>query len=168
KAINFKNRTSEATAFGYIYYLLGYTHLIEERFDSAEYYFNKGIEISLQRSEAKELGDNHSGLCELYYKTGDLEKAQFHGEETMKHISYIHQDNNSILGKIYAKSGDYKRAYELLRTNWSDWEKTKKERRDYQLIANLLNEKFEEEKEAEQALFQKKSADKKLYLSVSL
>ena len=156
KAINFKNQTGEATAFGYIYYLLGYAHLEEEQLDSAEYYFNKGVEISKARNEAKELDDNHSGLCKLYYLKGDLEKARFHGEETMKHISYIHTDNNSILGKIYAKSGDYKKAYDLLRINWSDWEETERERRDYELIANLLNEKFEEEKEEEQALFQEK------------
>ena len=103
------------------------------------------MEISERRKEVKELGDNHSGLCELYYIKGDFEKAKFHGEEVMKHISYIHQDNNSILGKIYEKTGDYKRAYELLRTNWSDWEQTQKERRDYELIANLINEKFEGE-----------------------
>jgi signal transduction histidine kinase/tetratricopeptide (TPR) repeat protein len=156
EAINLRNRTGEETAFGYIYYLLGSAHLKEKHLDSAEYYFNKGVEISERRSEAKELGDNHSGLCELYYIKGNLEKAQFHGEETMKHISYIHHDNNSILSKIYAKSGDYKSAYDLLRTNWADWENTQRERRDYQLMANLLNEKFEKEKEAEQALFEQK------------
>ena len=145
EAINLKNRTGVETAFGYVYYLLGCAHLKEEQLDSAAYYFTKGVEISERRKEVKELGDNHSGLCELYYIKGDFEKAKFHGEEVMKHISYIHQDNNSILGKIYEKTGDYKRAYELLRTNWSDWEQTQKERRDYELIANLINEKFEGE-----------------------
>ena len=154
EAINLKNKSGVTNAFGYVYYILGYVHLKTEQLDSAEYYFQKGIEISTKQSEAKELGDNYSGMAELYFKQGKLQEAKVYAEKTRASINYIHTDNNTILAKIYAKEGNYQKAYELLNINWSDAQKREEERTDYHVISTLLKDKFEQEKIQEQLLFQ--------------
>lgn len=145
KAIDFKNRTGKMNAFGYVYYILGSTHLKEAQLDSAEYYFKKGLDISEKQNASKELGDNHEGLCELYYLKRDLEKAQFHGEEAMKRFNYTDTDLNHYLGKIYAAKGNYKRAYERLSVNQKEWIQREENRQYYTIINSLLNEKFANE-----------------------
>jgi signal transduction histidine kinase len=143
---------------------LGYAHLKTEQLDSAAYYFQKGIDISELQSEAKELGDNYSGMAELYFKQGKFQEAKVYAEKTRASINYIHADNNTILSKIYAKEGNYQKAYELLNINWSDAQKREKERTDYHVISTLLKDKYEHEKEQEQLLFQQELNEQRQFI----
>jgi signal transduction histidine kinase/uncharacterized protein HemY len=164
EAINLKNKKKVTNAFGYVYYILGYAHLKTEQLDSAAYYFQKGIDISELQSEAKELGDNYSGMAELYFKQGKFQEAKVYAEKTRASINYIHADNNTILSKIYAKEGNYQKAYELLNINWSDAQKREKERTDYHVISTLLKDKYEHEKEQEQLLFQQELNEQRQFI----
>lgn len=76
EAIELKKREGVSSAFGYIYFIMGLSHLEEEQFDSAAYYLNLGIDISLAQNEAKELGDNYAGMAKLMFKQGNLEEAK--------------------------------------------------------------------------------------------
>jgi signal transduction histidine kinase len=164
EAINLKNNKQVANAFGYVYYTLGYVHLKTAQLDSAELYFQEGIDISKAQNEAKELGDNYSGMAELYFKQGKLQEAKVYAEKARASINYIHTDNNTILAKIYVKEGDYQKAYELLNINWSDAQKREEERTDYQIISTLLKDKFEKEKRQEQLLLQQKFNKQRQFL----
>jgi signal transduction histidine kinase len=154
EAINLKNRTGVSSAFGYVYYMLGYAHFKTNQSDSAAYYFQKGIEISELQNEGTQVGDNHTGMAELYFQQGKFQEAKFHAEKANSLFSAINNDNNTILAKIYAKEGNYQKAYELLNINWSDAQKREEERTDYHVISSLLNDKFEQEKIQEQLLLQ--------------
>ena len=168
EAINLKNRTGVSSAFGYAYYMLGYAHFKTNQLDSAVYYFQKGIEISELQNEGTQVGDNHTGMAELYFQQGKFQEAKFHAEKAKSLFSAINTDNNTILAKIYAKEGNYQKAYELLNINWSDAQKKEEERTDYHVISSLLNDKFEQEKIQEQLLLQQDFNKQRQFLIVCI
>ena len=160
EAINLKSKKDVSEAFGHVYYILGGAHLQTNQLDSAEYYFNKGIKISALQNEPTQFGDNHAGMAALKFKQGKLRDARLHAEKARTSFNYLNSDNNTILAKIYAKEKNYKQAYQLLNINWSDAQRKEANRTDYKIIASLLNDKFEQEKIQEQALFQQELRDK--------
>jgi signal transduction histidine kinase len=168
QSIELKENKNVSGVFGYSYYVLGSTYFKTDQLDSAEYYFLKGIEISEAQNEMSELANNHSGMAELMYKRKEFKKAKYHGKKTQELVSSINSDNNDILSTIYEKEGRYKDAYDLLRVNWEDWKKKEEEQTDYQVIASLLKDKYQQEKEQEQIIFKQKSAKKQGYLILSL
>jgi tetratricopeptide (TPR) repeat protein len=123
--------------------------------DSAEYFFQKGTQISQQQNEGTQIADNHTGMAKLFFQQGKLEEAKKHAKKAKALFRYINTKNNTILAKIYAKEGDYEKAYQLLNINWSDAQK-EEERTDYQIVSSLLKDKFEQEKIQEQLLFEQK------------
>ena len=163
EAIELKKRKQVSEAFGYVYCILGVSYLKEEQYDSAQYYFTKGIEISELQNEAKELGDNHGGMAELLFAQGKFKEAKYHSQKANTLYSYVPLENNALLSKIYAKEGNYQKAYNLLHQNWTEWEKREHSRRDYKVIASLFNEKFEQEKKQEALLYEQQLSEQRAY-----
>jgi signal transduction histidine kinase len=153
-AINLKNTHQISMAFGYVYLILGSVHEETKQLDSAKYYFQKGIEISEAQKEEKELSENHAALAALLFDEGNIQAAKFHAEKAWSMIKYNHPENNALLANIYAKEGNYQKAYDLLNINWLEVQKKEEDRTDYKVIASLLNDKFEQEKAQEKLLFE--------------
>ena len=154
KSIELKEKKNVSNVFGFVYYLLGSSHMKENQLDSAEYYFNKGIKISLERGEKKELGDNYIGMSQLKLLQGNHQEAKNYAEKVRETINYIDFNTNSTLAKLYQEEGQYKKAYDLLRVNWNEWEKQEENRTTYKIISSLISEKYEREKQEEQSAFE--------------
>lgn len=161
EAIALKERSNISLSFGYIYYVLGNSHLKENQLDSAEYYFNLGIKISEAQNEKKELGENYIGMSQLMYLKGDKALAKFYAKKARENISYIDHDINDLLTKIYADDNDFKNAYSILRENWDNKIKEEDNLFNYKIISTLLNEKFKQEKEQEQLIFEQKLSNQR-------
>ncbi|MFK7950773.1 MAG: tetratricopeptide repeat protein, partial [Saprospiraceae bacterium] len=146
EAIQLKNTKKVSKVFGYVYYTLGKVYLHEQQYDSSQYYFNKGIEISKLQHEDKELADNHEGIAELYFEQKRFKEAKLHIEKAYAITTPTFLGNNAMLPKIYAEEKNYQKAYELLNQSWTVLEKKTRNRRDFKIISDLLNEKFEQEK----------------------
>ncbi|MFK7950813.1 MAG: ATP-binding protein [Saprospiraceae bacterium] len=156
EAIELKNTRNITQAFGYVYYTLGIAYLETNQLDSAEYFFNQGIEISKKQNELKELGETHTGMAKLMYQKRNYKQAKFHAIKAREFISYIDTKNNTILAKVYVKEGNYKQAYELSQLNVSHFETEKEKNTTYQLTTELLNYKFEQEQTIERNQFEEK------------
>ena len=148
KIIELKNKKNVSEIFGTVYYLLGMTHLRQNQLDSAKYYFQLGIDISLEQRVEKELGTNYFGMIQLYMLQGNTQIAKSYAEKITDINNYVRFRFNNTLATFYADEGNYKKAFEYVSENMKKWKKQGGNSNSYKFISNLLNDKYEREKEA--------------------
>jgi signal transduction histidine kinase len=146
KAISLHNTTGISTAFGYIYSLLGEYYMNHNQLDSAEYYLQKGIIISKQQGENKELVDCYQGMMKLYTLRGENEIAIEYGELGLLLGTRVDHEIEDPLATLYENRGDYKRAYDLLRKSWIKLTELDQSKTNISLMAKLLEDRFEQER----------------------
>lgn len=117
EAIQLRKDYGVSTAFGFIYYILGEVAIEESKLDSALYYFQKGIDISLEQNEKKVAGDCYWGLGQVYYLNKDYTKAKKYITLYNNLIDFIDTRVNTILADIYQSEGKLQKAYQLLQQN---------------------------------------------------
>ena len=70
---------------------------ISKNLDSSLYYFEKGIEISELQNEFEQLFNNHLGLSELMFKTGNKKLAFYHAKKAEEYNNNVEYDLNDVL-----------------------------------------------------------------------
>lgn len=139
---------------GYTYRMVGDACLKESQLDSAEYYYKKGVEISKQRGELKELADNYFGLMKLASLKDDYRQA-FEYADLYKETGYNGNDEvDFLLADLYAKQQEFSKAYKLLSANWNLEEKEQ----PYEFRNDFFLRIFKEKEENERAIAQQKIA----------
>lgn len=146
RAIELHNTTGISTAFGYIYSLLGEYFMTLNQLDSAEYYLQKSIIISKEQGENKELVDAYQGMMHLYTLKGDDAIAIEYGEKGLELGTRVDHDIEEPLAALYEKQGNYERAYLLLRRSWTKQAELDQGKANISLMAKLLEERFEQER----------------------
>ncbi len=164
ETIEFKNKSKTLILISYPYYCLGEIYLEEGQLDSAEYYYNKGIELSKLDENDEELSRDYGGMSTLMFEKKEYDKTKFYGELSRATNSTIDTELNAILAKTYAHEKDYKKAYDLLLSNWEDWEEKENNKIQYQLTSKLLGEKFNQEKSSERQVFESRLKKQRQYI----
>lgn len=146
KAISLHNTTGISTAFGYIYSVLGDYFMNQNQLDSAEYFLQKGIILSKEQGENKELVDCYQGMMRLYTLKGDPATAIEYGEQGLKLGTRVDHDIEEPLATLYEKQGNHERAYTLLRASWIKQAELDQSKTNISLMAKLLEDRFEQER----------------------
>jgi serine phosphatase RsbU (regulator of sigma subunit)/Tfp pilus assembly protein PilF len=99
-----------------LYYNLGDANNKMKKLDAAKEYFDNSLEIYDKLNNPPGLALCYSGLGEYYYNIGDYKKSIAHLEKAKNLILNadikVSTDAAEWLSKAYAKSGNYKMAYE--------------------------------------------------------
>jgi len=146
KAIEFHEEAQITEAFGFIYSLLGTVYVKEEKLDSAYYFANKGITISENQKEKKELADNYLVMVDLLLINGDTLGAQSYAERAVEMRNFHDAVLNNNLAMIYESQSKYSSANSLLRKNLNYYEKIKDKDYMFSIAGRLLEDKFQQEK----------------------
>ncbi len=168
RAIAFKERTKLSDNFGFVYFKMGEAFLHQNQLDSAEHYFNLGIDISEKQNEQVILSSNYGGMSLLQLKKGNHRLAKQFAEKFRHNpMPEITKEVNKVLSAIYEKEGNYQKAYELAQENLNVYEEEEAQNK-YEIIAALLNDRFEQEKKAEQEKLNLKIEKQQVQLYFSL
>lgn len=164
RAIDLRNRTGVSEAFGYIYFLLGETHLAEGQLDSAEYYFQAGIALSQEQRDAKEAIDNTGGLMKVRIQQERYEEAIAYGEEILASHLRPDQPINEELATAYFAIGDHTKAYESLRQGLERRDEEDDNSTNVEIITALLEEQFRQVRETEVQSYEQQLTNQRLTL----
>ena len=156
EAIELKKKHNIKIAFGYIYYNLGLAHLETNQLDSAYYYFQKGIALSEQQYENKELAENHFGMSLYYLKKNNPKEALKHTSLADSLYNFQETEFHQKISEVYAINGLYSKAYNILSDHFIHELEKEENNVRFKITSSLLNEKFEKEKNIEQIKFQQK------------
>ncbi len=94
KAFEFSAAMGERTAAGWAYFCSGHAHLIQNNYDAAMQAFLKSIEVRTQLNAPILAIEARSGLCEAFFKSGDLTSAQSEAEQLVRYI----EENKTLEG----------------------------------------------------------------------
>jgi predicted ATPase/class 3 adenylate cyclase len=94
KALEISSSIGERTAAGWAYFHSGHAYLISGEFDLSIQSFLKSIEIRIQVDSPVLVMESRAGLCETYFKLGNLEAAK---DEAMQLMEYI-EENKTLEG----------------------------------------------------------------------
>ncbi len=166
KAIALHNATGISTAFGYIYSLMGEYYMNQNQLDSANFYLQKGIAISKEQGENKELVDCYQGMMNLHSLKNENVIAIEYGELGLKLGTRVDHEIEEPLAALYQKQGDYQRAYELLRKSWTKQAELDQSKTNISLMAKLLEGRFEQER-TQQALEHEQTLTKQRFTLVT-
>jgi signal transduction histidine kinase len=153
-AINLKDEQGVSSMFGYAYYILGNTYLETNQLDSAEYFYNEGIAISEKQNEEAQLIDNYRGLTKLFFRKKEWAKAKEYGEKAFALINHTNTELNYLLAQIYEKEGNFKKSNQFLKANWEHQVKKEENQSNFKIIASLLDEQYEQEKQQEAMVYE--------------
>ncbi len=168
EALKLRKSSGISSAIGYIYACLGESYLLENKLDSAAYYFKEGIKISHIQNEKKELGDNYIGMVYWASKQGDVDALKFYGNEIKKlDLIILDKKVNPLLADQYAKEGNYKKAYELIMANLDDYQKGNSTDKN-KIISSLISEKITQKNKLEQLELEQQLEQRRYQLTLSL
>ena len=91
-AIDLRQLTGMSAAFGWIYYVMGDAFLEMNQLDSAEYYFQLGLDISKIQNDGKEFTDCLMGMVNLRVKQKNYPEAITYGEQILELGNYTYQE----------------------------------------------------------------------------
>lgn len=168
RAIQLKNKHNVSTAFGYIYACMGEGFIGLNQLDSASYYIEKGISFSRQSKEYKELADNLVIKTQLLITQGKYREAKPIAKEA---LALREQHDESLLNSyaiIQENLGNYKSAYQALRTNWDNGERKKIVDESRKIASILVEERLKMEKNQQQQQFQNQIKSQKLWGAIGL
>ncbi len=99
-------------------YKLGYLYFQYEQPDSAFHYFSDAYKRASALDDPRLLAVCNKGLADYYYSAGDIKQAMVFAEKSYENAQKIQlleleNDVSGMLGRIYAKSGQYHRAYDF-------------------------------------------------------
>lgn len=164
EAIALRDRTGFTEAFGYAYFLLGETHLAAGQLDSADYYFQAGIDISQEQGDAKEVIDNTGGLMRLRIEQGQFEEAIIYGEEVLSSHLRPDQPISEELATAYFAVGDYEKAYERLRQGLDRRDREDAKGTNVEILSALLEEQFRQERQRQVDTYEQQLTNQRLTL----
>ena len=160
QAIEAHEQYSYDNAKGYTYYMLGLGHLNIANMNSAYYYFTKGVEVSIDNNDDKELKDNYDGIGDYHAAIGDYKKSNEFYEKALNIEAYADRHKNDKLIKKIAKlcmlQGDYKIAYYNLE-KYSDNQAAEKlkSNSDIKVAFSIIEDAYDYRQQAEQRLLEK-------------
>ncbi len=166
KAIDLHNTTGISTAFGYVYSLMGEYYMNQNQLDSANFYLQKGIAISKEQGENKELVDCYQGMMKLHSLKNEDVIAIEYGELGLQLGTRVDHEIEEPLAALYEKRGNYQRAYALLRKSWTKQAELDQSKTNISLMAKLLEGRFEQER-TQQALEHQQTLTKQRFTLVT-
>lgn len=173
QALALQNEYDDLNYLGYIYFLVGKTHLAKSEFDAAYNSFQKGIERSKLRNEMKELYDNYLGLALYYYAKEDWTASLSYLNKVKKSRYYFEQEDishdvNKTFLSIYEHQNLLDSAYfhlkELYQENNGEQQKALE---DYINASNIIREYNDNEKTMIADLTEEQ-ASKKVYSMLAI
>ncbi len=146
------------------YEILGsvYNHL--DRYDSAQNYFNRALEISERLSDVNEMANILSNIAISYFEQKDYQNAIKAGKRSFdlaqkSKIKTMIEMSSNFLAKSYAATGNYKMAYKYSEIAENMRMEMFFENRDNQI--STLNRIYEFEKQKQEIANQKFELDMK-------
>ena len=167
RAIELRARTGVSNAFGFIYSVMAGVFLEMEQLDSALFYVNKGIEISIEQDENKELVDNYNVKARLLLKKKEFKQAEYYAFEAKAMRPYFDLTNGEILVEIYQEQGKIAEAQTILLENYQYLKKRDAENNDHQILEKMINQQFEQEQQRSELIFRQK-LDQQRWLGILL
>lgn len=153
-----------------VYIMLGKVAIEEDRFEEAELYFTKGLNLDYKLDI--DVSGCYAGLSRVSALQGDWDKAKYYADLSLENFSSAFSHDlsarNRVLASVYAEVGDHKTAFQLLQREIEQRIKTDSVVAPYQIIETLLNDNFEQERSSlEQELdFQKQLGNRNLLIGL--
>ncbi len=163
-ALALRKQTGISEAFGYTYFLLGETHLAEGQLDSAEYYFQVGIELSQVQGDAKEAIDNTGGMMKLRIQQERYQEAIQLGEQIL--ASHVRPDQpiSEELATAYYAIGEYNLAYQRLQQGLERRDREDDNSTNVEILTALLEEQFRQERDSQVQAYEQQLTNQRLTL----
>ena len=113
--------------------------------------------------------NNKQGLCFLHFEQGNYAIAKEYAQDfRLNTFITANIEINEVLATIYEKEGNYKKANQLLRENYTAKMEDEEMNNKIKIISSLLTDKFEQEKKAEQQVLNQQIDRQKYQLFISI
>ena len=160
-AIHLRQKTGITAAFGWIYYVMGDAFLAMGQLDSAEHYFQLGLDISKIQNDGKELTDCQVGMVNLRVKQKNYPEAIAYGEQILEQGNYTYQVFENDLATAYRALGQTDKAYQMLQQRIKRLEQ--EEKGVYlAILSKLLEQQFRQENEQNQRNYEQQLLTERL------
>lgn len=148
---------------------IGNLHLDQNLFDSAKYYFQKGLEVSKRNNNKQIISNSLAYLGEYYIKTKEYKKAVDYLESSLEiaqqlDITYEIEDIAEHLHLAYAKTGNHKKAYTTLMLFKQMADSAKNLEAMQKLTEIEVSSKYEKEKQLQDVIAKNKEIQNELDL----
>ncbi len=155
-------RSSE---LGYLYNSLGNAYLMSNEQDSAMHYYKKGLTVSKEKDDTKEMHDSYVGIADCHTESENYNEAEKYYRMAMDVETYIpYPELNQDLASLYHAKKDYKNAYLYLsKYNDSSTANDSNKQADIRLAAKLLEDANVYKQKTEREIEQRERERNKLY-----
>lgn len=161
-AIHLRQKTGITAAFGWIYYVMGDAFLAMGQLDSAEHYFQLGLDISEIQNDGKELTDCLVGMVNLRVKQKKYAEAVVYGEQILQQENYTYQVFENDLATAYYALGQTDKVHQMLQQRIKRLEQ--EEKGVYlAILSKLLEQQFRQEKEQDKRNYEQQLLTERLY-----
>ena len=164
-AIIKEKKDERNSELGYIYNSLGKAYLVTSKQDSAIYYYKKGLAVSTEKVDTKEMHDSYVGIADCHTESKKYDEAEKYYKIALDMETYIpYPELNQDLANLYHAKKDYKSAYLYLsKYNDSCTANDSNKQADIRLAATLLEEANIYKQKTEREIEQIERERKKLY-----
>ena len=165
-AIHLRQETGMSAAFGWIYYIMGDAFQAMNQLDSADHYFQLGLDISKMQNDGKELIDCLAGMVRLRVKQKKYQEAVDYGEQILELGSFTYQEFENDLAAAYHALGQTHKAYQMLQLRIKREENEEEVGIDMTIFSNLLEQQFQLENEQDKKNYEQQLVTERLNTTI--